>query len=212
MIAEEVPEEFTADLKGKEPGSREYIEAYHSFCRDHETMVAKSLFMAGTTWPGIMLYDDMRAIDYLLTRDDIDPARVGCGGLSGGGERAIFLTGMDSRIKCSVCVCFMTTFAQTVQHNIPSHTWMMHLPHLANLIDLPDVISLSGGVPQMVQYREQDRLFSIKGQKDSHEKLRRIYDKMGKPELYSGRFYVGDHAFDIAMQDDAFDWFDHWLK
>ena len=212
MIAEECPPEFTANLKGKKRGSREYIEAYHAFCRDHETMIAKSLFMAGTTWPGVMLYEDMRAIDYLLTRDDVDSSRIGCGGLSGGGEQTIFLTGMDSRIKCSVCVCFMTTFAQTVRHNIPSHTWMFHLPYLSNLMDLPDLLSLSGGVPQMVQYREQDPLFALDGQRESHEKLRRIYGKMGQPELYNGRFYAGGHQFDTSMQDEAFDWFDRWLK
>lgn len=212
MAAEEVPPEFTADIRGKEKGSREYIEAYNAFCNGFETNVAKSLFMAGTTWPGVMLYEDSRAIDYLLTRDDIDPGRIGCGGLSGGGEQTVFLTGMDSRIKCSVCVCCMITFAQLVRHNIPSHTWMLHLPHLSKLLDMPDLISLSGGVPQMIQYREQDLLFALEGQKESHEKLSRIYKKMGKPELYSGRFYAGGHEFDIAMQDEAFAWFDRWLK
>ena len=118
---------------------------------------------------------------------------------------------MDSRIKCSVCVCFMTTFAQTVRHNIPSHTWMFHLPGLSNLIDLPDLISLSGGNPLMVQYREQDHLFAIEGQRESHEKLGRIYNKMGRAELYNGRFYTGGHQFDAAMQDEAFDWFERWL-
>ena len=212
MLAEECPSDFTVNLEGKKKGSREYIEAYHDFCGDHETMIAKSLFMAGTTWPGIMLYEDMRAIDYLLTRDDVDPARIGCGGLSGGGEQTVFLTGMDSRIKCSVCVCFMTTFARTVQYNIPSHTWMFHLPGLSNLMDLPDLLSLSGGIPQMVQYREQDHLFAIEGQRESHEKLSLIYGKMGQGERYSGRFYAGDHQFDTTMQDEAFDWFDRWLK
>jgi len=209
--AEDVPAEFTAALNGKEKGSPEYIEAYNTFSNEHETMIAKSLFMAGTTWPGVMLYEDMRAIDYLLTRDEVDPDRIGCGGLSGGGERTIFLTGMDSRIKCSVCVCFMTTYGEMLRHNIPSHTWMVHLPHLSNLMDLPDLISLSGGMPLMVQYREQDLLFTPKGQKESNEKLRRIYGKMGKEELYNGCFYPGGHQFDIAMQDNAFDWFDRWL-
>jgi dienelactone hydrolase len=212
MLAEEVSPEYTTGLRGKEPGSREYIEAYNTFSNDHETFIAKSLFMAGTTWPGIMLYEDMRAIDYLFTRDDVDHDRIGCGGLSGGGEQTIFTTGMDSRIKCSVCVCFMTNFAQTVRHNITHHTWMLHLPHLSNLIDLPDMLTLSGGIPQMVQYREQDPLFALEGQKESHEKLTKIYKKMGKHELYNARFYPGEHQFDIEMQNDAFSWFDRWLK
>ncbi|MDR0569304.1 MAG: dienelactone hydrolase family protein [Spirochaetaceae bacterium] len=212
MIAEEVPPEFTQGLAGKTPGSYAYIEAYNTFCRDHETMIAKSLFMAGTTWTGVMLYETMRAVDYLFTRSDVDHSRIGCGGFSGGGEQAIYLTGMDERIKCSVCVCFMTTFAQTVKRNIQSHTWMFHLPHLANLMDFPDVAALSGGVPLLVQYGEQDPLFSDAGKQESREKLQKIYGKMGFPERYAGRFYAGGHQFDCAMQDDAFAWFDTWLR
>jgi dienelactone hydrolase len=212
MIAEEVPDNFSGIIKGKEKGSGEYIHAYHAFCNEHENMIAKSLFMAGTTWPGIMLYEDMRALDYLLSRDEVDLNRVGCGGLSGGGERTIFLTGMDSRIKCSVCAGFMTTFAQTVRHNISHHTWMFHLPHLANLLDLPDLVSLSGGNPLMVQFCEEDELFAIEGQRESHDKLGKIYKKMDVSGLYSGCFFSGGHRFNIEMQDAAFDWFDRWLK
>ncbi|MDR0562157.1 MAG: dienelactone hydrolase family protein [Spirochaetaceae bacterium] len=212
MIAEEVPSDFTEALREKKPGSGAYIEAYHEFCRDYETIVAKSLFMAGTTWPGIMLYEDMRAIEYLASRGDVDRNRIACGGFSGGGEQTIYLAGLDSRISCAVCVCFMTTFAQTVRHNIQSHTWMFHLPHLAKLLDLPDLISLSGGIPVQVQYGQEDSLFADKGKQESHEKLRRIYEKIGRPERYEGRFYPGGHQFNIAMQDDAFMWFDRWLK
>ena len=64
----------------------------------------------------------------------------------------------------------------------------------------------------MVQYRERDTLFTLKGQKDSHEKLEKIFRKMGSTEKYSGRFYPGGHAFDGEMQEDAFGWFDRWLK
>lgn len=211
MITEEIPAEFTAILSGKEKESRDYIEAYNQFTHDHETIIAKSLFMAGATWPGVMLYEDMRAVDYLLTRDDVDHNRIGCGGLSGGGQQAIFLTGLDSRIKCSVCAGFMTTFAPMVKYNISSHTWMAHVPHLSNIMDLPDLISLSGGNPILVQHDEQDELFSPEGQEESHKKLEKIYKKMEKEEQYSGRFYPGGHQFSVRMQDEALDWFNRWL-
>jgi len=206
-----VTSQFSKTIKGKEKESREYIETYNTFSNEHESMIAKSLFMAGTTWPGIMLYEDMRALDYLLTREEVDPHRVGCGGLSGGGERTIFLSGMDSRIKCAVCSGFMTTFAQTVRHNISHHTWMVHLPYLSNCLDLPDLITLSGGNPVMVQYCEDDELFAIEGQREANDKISKIYSKMERPELYSGRFFPGGHRFDIKMQDIAFEWYDRWL-
>ncbi|MCL2479292.1 MAG: acetylxylan esterase [Treponema sp.] len=211
MTVADIPEKFTKGLEGLKEGSSEYIRAYHAFCGEHENLIAKSLFMAGTTWPGVMLYEDMRAVDYLMTREEIDPERIGCGGLSGGGERTIFLTGMDPRIRCSVCAGFMTTFERTVQYNISHHTWMAHLPHLSRMMDLPDLVTLSGGNPLMVQFCQDDELFNINGMKEGNAKLQKIFGKMRLPQNYSGRFFPGGHRFDHGMQAEAFGWFDRWL-
>jgi cephalosporin-C deacetylase-like acetyl esterase len=51
-----------------------------------------------------------KALDVLCSRDDVDVDRIGCGGLSGGGLRTVFLGGLDPRIKAAVCVGFMTTW------------------------------------------------------------------------------------------------------
>ncbi|GHV92808.1 hydrolase [Spirochaetia bacterium] len=211
MLAEEVPAEFTLSLSVLEPGSVEYIKAYNLWCKEHENLIAKSLFLAGTTWPGIMAYDSMRSVDYLLSRDDVDSERIGCGGLSGGGLGTVFLAGLDSRIRCTLNVCFMSSFAQTVRTNIQSHTWMLHLPHLANYLDMPDVISLNAG-SLMVQYGIGDHCWAEGGQQDSDGKLRKIYQKMGAQDYYRSAWYPGGHQFDLAMQKDGFDWFDRWLK
>src|SRR4051794_39250874 len=55
------------------PGTPEYVRAYNAFAGEHETILARSLFTAGTTWPGVYAYEDRRAVDYLLTRDDVAP-------------------------------------------------------------------------------------------------------------------------------------------
>ena len=47
------------------------------------------------TWPGVFVFDDRRAVDYLASRPDVDATRIGCGGLSGGGLRTVMLTGAD---------------------------------------------------------------------------------------------------------------------
>jgi dienelactone hydrolase len=212
LLAEEAPSDFTGMMAGKEPGTREYIEAYHQFSREYETMVTKSLFLAGTTWPGIVVYENMRSVDYVLTRPDVDPARLGCGGLSGGGQQAVLLSGLDDRIRCGVCAAFMSTFARTVKHNIPNHSWMLYLPHLANLMDFPDLATLSGGKPFLVQFNREDQVWVMEGQTESNKKLQDIYKKMACPENYSGRFYPGSHKFDLQMQGEAFDWYDAWLS
>ena len=212
QLLETLPEWMTGKA-GKHPeGSREAIEEYNNLTGNYETIIAKSLFLAGSTWPGIMAYDDRRALDYLLSRPEVDAQRVGCGGLSGGGTRTIFLSALDDRIRACCCVGFMCGFAETVAHRIQCHTWMFHLPGLAKLMDLHDLLSLHGPKPTMVLYDSDDPLWTLEGQQHSDAQLQRIYAKMDASAMYRGRFYPGGHKFDVPMQEDAFAFMDAHLK
>ncbi len=93
--AADLPANIKGDLKEAQPESEAEIEAYNRFAAGHEHLMAKSLFCAGTTWPGVFTAEDQRALDYLCSRPEVDSKRVGCCGLSGGGLRTVYLTGLD---------------------------------------------------------------------------------------------------------------------
>jgi len=211
MDPRDVPARFVAEVLNTEPGSRRHIEAYNEFAAGYETLVAKSLFLSGTTWPGVMAYEDRRAMDYLAGRPEVDPQRLGCCGLSGGGLRTVYLAGLDPRVKCAICVGFMTVAREVLAEKIVEHTWMFHVPHLSRFMDLPDVVSLHGPGPLMVQYNREDQLWTRDGQEQADRKLAAIYSKLSAPDRYAGLFYPGPHKFDVKMQEDAFDWLDRWL-
>jgi len=204
-------EEFQERFIGLEDGSKEYIQKYDELAAEQEHIIAKTIFAAGSTWPGVFTYEDRRAVDYLLTRPEIDPNRIGCGGLSGGGLRTIFLAGLDPRVRCGVCVGFMSTFRELLRNRIKCHTWMLYVPYLNRFLDMPDVIALRAPAPLMVQYDMEDQLYTIDGQKQADQKIAQIYSKMGYPDNYVGKFYPGPHKFDAEMQEDAFRWFEKWL-
>jgi hypothetical protein len=88
---------------------------------------------------------------------------------------------------------------------------MLHLPHLAQYLDMPDVISLNAE-PLMVQYGIGDHVWAEGCQRDSDRKLKDIYQKMDLSNYYRSGYYPGGHQFDLVMQKDGFDWFDRWLK
>jgi dienelactone hydrolase len=211
IAIDSVPEGYVHKVQVERADSREHIEAYNEFVGGYETFVAKTLFLSGTTWPGIMAWEDRRAVDYLLTRPEVDPARLGCGGLSGGGLRTIYLAALDPRVRCAVCVGFMSTLDEMLSDVVRWHTWMFHVPHLPELMDLPDVASLHGPAPFMVQCDRDDSIWTMAGQEKASAKLARTYARMGAPERYRAMFYPGPHKFDTQMQKDAFDWFDAWL-
>jgi dienelactone hydrolase len=199
------------DLTDDDSEASDHIQAYNRWAADHESTMAKSLFCAGTTWPGVFLSEDQRALDVLCGRDDIDADRVGCGGLSGGGMRTVFLAGADDRIQCAVCVGMMTTWQDFLLNKSHTHTWMVYVPLLSQDFDYPEILGLRAPLPTLVQNDEDDQLFTMPGMKRADDILTEVYAKADAADRYQCSFYPGPHKFDLPMQDEAFCWFDRWL-
>ena len=194
-----------------EPDNREAIEVYNQWAAGHESIVAKSLFSAGTTWPGVFLGEDQRALDVLCERADVDETRIGCGGLSGGGLRTVYLGGLDPRIDCAVCVGMMTTWCDFLLNVSSTHSWMAYIPGLPLYLDYPEVLGIRVPLPTMVLSNIDDPFFTLPEMERADEMLRQIFDRAGAADRYRGSFYPGGHKFDLPMQAEAFDWFDKWL-
>jgi dienelactone hydrolase len=188
------------------------IAAYNTWAAQQETVVAKSLLCAGMTWPGVFLWEDQRALDYLCARPDVDARRVGCAGLSGGGLRTVFLAGSDDRIAAAVCVGMMTTWRDYLLNKSHTHTWMCYVPHLPRDLDYPEILGLRVPLPTLVQNNNEDQLFTLPEMQRADRILGEVYRKAKAGSHYRCSFYPGLHKFDPEMQQEAFEWFDRWLK
>jgi dienelactone hydrolase len=180
-------------------------------CRSREATLVKGLVLAGATWPGIVHWDDLRTVDYLVTRPEVDPRRVGCVGISMGGYRALYLSALDDRIAAGCVVGFMSTVRPMIRAHLDTHSWVHFLPALHPYLDLPDVASLTAPRALLVQQCAQDRLFPPAGMKESVEKIAAVYGKAGVQKKFAGRFYDVPHRFTRPMQEDAFAWLDEHL-
>lgn len=177
----------------------------------NEVAMNKTILTSGTTWLGIIAQNDRVAVDFLLSRPEVDPERIGCIGLSLGGLRSTYLFGLDSRIKTGVVAAFSTTYQHMLQQHA-HHTWMMYVPRQYEFLDLPDVASLNAPRPLLVMNCKQDKLFSIEGMQAAEEKLATIYSRMKAPEKFSTKYYDVPHSMTIPMQENAFEWLEKWLK
>jgi dienelactone hydrolase len=207
----DLPPVIRHDLNEANSESEESIKAYNKFAADHEHLMAKSLFCAGTTWPGVFTAEDQRALDYLCSRDDVDPARVGCAGLSGGGLRTVYLAGLDDRIRCACCVGMMTTWRDYLLNKCHTHTWMIYIPGISLDLDYPEILGLRVPLPTLVQNDEEDHLFTIGEMRRAQGMLADVFAKAGASDRFKCNFYPGPHKFDRPMQDEAFAWFERWL-
>jgi len=212
VYLQDVPENLRDSLNDENPDESENIRAYNEWAGQHESIMAKSLFCAGTTWPGVFFAEDRIALDILCSRKDVDENNVGCGGLSGGGMRTVFMGGLDPRIKCAVCVGFMTTWRDFLLNKSFFHTWMTYVPILPNELDFPEILGLRVPLPSLVLNDIDDDLYTMPEMNAADGILQEIYKKAGAPDKYKCSFYPGEHKFDAEMQKEAFDWFDRWLK
>lgn len=207
---DEVPE----TIGGRPEPKRATVKAvtdYNEFTWRHEHIIAKSLFCAGTSWVGMAFAEDSAALGYLASRADVDASRVACCGLSGGGQRTVYLAGLDRRVKAAVTVGFMTTWDDFLLNHANCHTWMIYTPRLPNYLEFPEVYGLRAPLPSLVISARQDPIFTLSEMRKADRLLKEVYAKAGSPENYRTLFYSGGHRFDVQMQEAAFDWLDRHL-
>lgn len=184
----------------------EEVAAYNAAAGHHEHVVEKYCALLGTTFAGVVAYEDRVAANYLRTRPDVLPARIGCLGLSGGGNRAALLAASGVPLAATVIVGLMSTYAELLDHNVAGHTWMFFPHGWARHGDWPDLAAAAAPAPLLVQYDREDDLFTGAGMRAAHERLAARYRDAGAPRAYEGQFYPGPHQFGWGMQEAAFTW------
>jgi hypothetical protein len=187
------------------------IKSYNVWASDHEHLVAKSLFCAGTTWPGVFVREDQTALSILADRKEVDSKRLSCGGLSGGGLRTVFLAGLDERIKVCFCAGFMTTWQDLLLSKAWTHTWMTYVPLLPKDLEFGEILGLRVPLPTFVLNCKSDSLFTTSEVKRSAEILKDIYLKAKAPESFRFSLYSGGHQLNAPMQEAGWKWLKIWL-
>jgi dienelactone hydrolase len=188
------------------------VQNLNQKCRAKESTIVKGLTLAGLTWPGIVTWDDIRTVDYLVTRPEVDPKRIGCLGVSMGGHRTLFLAGVDERVAAACVVGFLSAVTPMVKAHLDTHSFVHFVPHLHRWLDLPDVVSMAAPRALLVQQCEKDGLFPLAGMKEAVANIAKVYEKGGAKEQFTGRFYDVPHKFTKEMQDAAFAFLDKYLK
>lgn len=176
-------------------------QRYNAAAGIHEDTVAKAAGVLGTSYTGMILHDDLVALDVLAALPGVDVDRLGSFGFSGGGGRALLLSALDSRMRATVVSCMMATFGSLIPLYLDTHSWLLNSPGLWQYSDWPEMVR---GRATLVQYGETDALFPPAGMHEADDLLR---TRAG----YRGTFYPSGHVFDVPMQAEAFDFLDDEL-
>ncbi len=179
----------------------------------HEELIGRTALVCGVTWSGIIVRDDMRLADYLMSRQEVDADRVGCVGLSVGAVRAIFLGALHHAVRASVAVCWMAEYQPMARGHVRNGIGFTKIvPGLYGKLDWPDLAGLHWPGALMTVNGRQDQLYPFEASQAAVAKINRIFQKMGDAERYAGVFFDGPHEFNHSMQRHAFRWLDRRLE
>ena len=158
-------------------------------CQQHS--MAALLF--GRTNSGLRVYDVMRAIDYLQSRPDVDPRRLGCLGISGGGLVTLFSAAMDDRIQACLISGYLNLFRDCI---IPiTHCVDNYIPNLLRVAEMSDVASLVAPRAFFSESGTKDTIFPIKATRESFKRLQQVYDLLGIPDKCDLHVFNDQHVF-----------------
>lgn len=144
---------------------------------------------------GERLWDLIRCVDYLQSMPQVDGSRIGCAGLSLGGEMAMWLGAMDERISVTVSSGFLTTMNQMEQNHCMC--WKFH--GLRELVDFADIYSLIAPRPLQCQngLLEPASQFYVPLAREAMEEVRIIYKDLGRPENVVLDVHGEGHVIDL---------------
>src|SRR5690606_28348359 len=148
--------------------TKDDIKAFDARSSAHEELVARTAFVCGTTFSGIISADDQRAADVLLSRPEVDPERVGCIGLSVGSVRSIFLGALHPKVRASVAVCWMANYQPMARNHVRWYIGFTKLvPGLYRNLDWPDLAGLHWPGSLMTINGLRDELYPLEAARDA---------------------------------------------
>ena len=154
---------------------------------------AGAALLFGQTMIGWRVYDVARTIDWIETRKELDPARVGCMGISGGGTCTLFATAIETRIRAAFASCSLNTFRDSIMSL--SHCIDNYVPGILNWAEMYDVAGLTAPRPFFAESGLQDNIFPIAASRASFERVKKIYEVFGAGALAEQEVFDGPHSF-----------------
>ncbi len=170
-----------------------------------------ALMPLGETIAGWMVWDSMRAIDYLLTLEDVDPRRIGITGNSGGGLNTLFTAALDERIAAAVVVGYTYEFRHWIKY-AGSHCTCTHLPGLFSGMEWFEIAGLIAPRPLLMLQGEYDSIFQVEGARRAARGTEAVYAAVGQPGCVRLDVVPGQpHAYTQPFRERMNGWMAQWL-
>jgi len=177
-----------------------------------ESELFKQMLWNGQVLWGMMVFDSLRAVDYLLSRPDIDSTRIGTMGMSMGSTMAWWLTALDTRIKACVDICCLTDFTSLIEsRGLDGHGIYYYVPSLLKHFTTSQINALIAPRPHLSLAGNYDRLTPPAGLERIDRDLKTVYSELSHPEAWELKRYDVGHTETAEMRTAVLAFWEKWL-
>ncbi|MCB1021187.1 MAG: acetylxylan esterase [Acidobacteria bacterium] len=175
------------------------------------TVLGVECLLAGDNFARYTIWDGIRALDYLLSRPEVDTSRIACTGNSGGGTHTSYISALEDRIHVAAPSCYLTGWGKLIETIGPQDAEQVLLPWIAAGLDHGDFPLAFAPRPFLMLTAIRD-FFSIVGAREVFAEAKQVYgifgaeDKIDKAEVDRG------HGYHQPNRIRAYEWFAKWLK
>jgi dienelactone hydrolase len=151
-------------------------------------------------------WDGIRALDYLLSREEVDPKHVGVTGNSGGGTMTTWLCGVEQRWTMAAPSCFVTTFRRNMENELPADTEQCPPRAIALGLDHADFLAALAPRPVIILAKERD-YFDARGSEEALTRLKHIWKLLGAEDEVA--LFIGPtpHGYTQENREAMYRWF-----
>ena len=173
-------------------------------------LVGVGSILVGRNTASYEVWDAMRCVDYLVSRSDIDPSKIGMTGCSGGGTQTSYVMALEPRIACAAPACYLTTFRRLIETIGPQDAEQNIFGQLAFGMDQPDYVLMRAPKPTLISSTTQD-FFDIDGSWQNFRQAKQVYGRLGLPERVDLVEIEGKHGVTPQNLATITHWFSRWL-
>ena len=177
-----------------------------------ESSIFKEMLWKGQVMWGMMVYDSLRAVDYLVSRADVDAARIGTLGMSMGSTMAWWVAALDPRVRVCVDICCLTDFDALIESGgLDGHGIYYYVPRLLNHFTTAQINALIAPRPHLGLAGNRDPLTPPQGLDRIDAELKQVYAEAGAPEAWQMLRYEVPHVETQEMRQAILAFLQRWL-
>jgi len=170
------------------------------------------MLWTGQVMWGMMVYDSLRAIDYLVSRPDVETSRLGTMGISMGSTMAWWVAALEPRIRVCVDVCCLTDFQALIDsRGLDGHGIYYYVPNLLNHFTTAQINALIAPRAHLSLAGNFDRLTPPAGLDRIDAELVKVYQAEEAPEAWKLVRYDTGHFETAAMRAEILSFLERWL-